>query len=338
MTALDQYQRLETMGLWHASPRDQRREVIVSMGDATLTISDGNMRALSHWSLPAVVRLNPGDMPALFGPAEDAPEVLELDDETMIRAIEKVRSAIERSRPRPGRLRNAIIAGAAALVLGATVFWLPGALIRRAVAVVPPAKRTALGDEILRDIGRIAGTPCATVYGNRALDRLHARLLPDVRGKIVVVPEGVQQAAHLPGGIILVNRELVEDFDDPAVLAGFVLAEDQAARDADPLRDMLAEAGIISTVRLMATGDLPSQVLDTHAENLLTRAAARPTLAEMITRFLDAAVPSTPYAYALDLTGESTLPLIEADPVPPGEARQILADSDWVALQGICGS
>ena len=37
------------------------------------------------------------------------------------------------------------------------------------------------------------------------------------------------------------------------------------------------------------------------------------------------------------LTGEATLPLIEADPMRGGDAVEVLADSDWVALQGICG-
>ena len=75
MTVLKQYQRLETFGIWHASPKEQRRDVIVSLGDATLTISDGKMQALSHWSLPAILRLNPGERPACFGPGPDIPEV-----------------------------------------------------------------------------------------------------------------------------------------------------------------------------------------------------------------------------------------------------------------------
>ncbi len=56
MTALNEYQRLETFGIWHASPDEQRRDVIVQLGEATLTVSDQNMQALSHWSLPAVIR------------------------------------------------------------------------------------------------------------------------------------------------------------------------------------------------------------------------------------------------------------------------------------------
>ena len=60
MTALPEYQRLECSGLWRDGPGAQRREVIVAFGDATLVIADARSdRALAHWSLPAVLRLQP---------------------------------------------------------------------------------------------------------------------------------------------------------------------------------------------------------------------------------------------------------------------------------------
>ena len=65
MTALSDYQRLEAPGVWRPSPDAQRRDVIVSLGDATLVLSDQKDAALAHWSLAAVERRNPGRMPAL---------------------------------------------------------------------------------------------------------------------------------------------------------------------------------------------------------------------------------------------------------------------------------
>jgi len=46
MTALSKYDRLEATGLWRADPEAQRREVIVSIGNATLVIADINDRHL----------------------------------------------------------------------------------------------------------------------------------------------------------------------------------------------------------------------------------------------------------------------------------------------------
>ena len=105
MTALNEYQRLESTGIWRASPDEQRRDVMVSVGDASLVIYDSAGRPLGHWSLPAVIRLNVGTRPALFAPGPDAPEELEINEDEMIDAIEKVRKTIEKRRPRQGRLR-----------------------------------------------------------------------------------------------------------------------------------------------------------------------------------------------------------------------------------------
>lgn len=337
MTALKQYQRLESFGIWHASPSDQRRDVIVQLGEATLTISDTNMRALSHWSLPAVQRLNPGETPACFGPGPDAPEVLELEDETMVAAIETVRRAVERGRAPPPRIRHLVLGSVVALLTAAFVVWLPGALVRQAVAVVPEAKRAEIGEALLEDIRRAAGSPCETTLGRRALDRLQVRLLPEAAGRVVVLAGGVQLSEHLPGGLILLNRALVEDYEEPAVAAGHILAEDQRAREQDPLRRLLEQAGALASIRLLATGNLTPETLEAHAEALLTAPPQRPADAALVARFAAADLPTTPYAYALDITGESTLPLIEADPVPPGSGRPLLADDDWVAVQGICG-
>jgi len=48
-------------------------------------------------------------------------------------------------------------------------------------------------------------------------------------------------------------------------------------------------------------------------------------------------IRSTPYALALDGTGEETVRLIEADPIKPADSRPLLRDADWLRLQAICG-
>ena len=100
MTAITKYDRLEATGLWRASPDKQRVDVVVCIGDATLTIKDMRDQALTHWSLAAIERANPGKRPALFHPEGDTTETLEIadDEDEMIRAIEKLRKAGERAR------------------------------------------------------------------------------------------------------------------------------------------------------------------------------------------------------------------------------------------------
>lgn len=47
-------------------------------------------------------------------------------------------------------------------------------------------------------------------------------------------------------------------------------------------------------------------------------------------------MPSTPYARALDPSGETVLALIEADPFAKEAPRPLMPDGDWISLQAIC--
>ncbi|MEM9788153.1 MAG: hypothetical protein AAF801_16775, partial [Pseudomonadota bacterium] len=91
MTALTDYQRLEATAVWYPAQDAQRRDVVVGLGDASLTVTDHRDVALAHWSLAAIERVNPGRQPAVYAPAADAPERVEIHDDEMVKAIEKVR-------------------------------------------------------------------------------------------------------------------------------------------------------------------------------------------------------------------------------------------------------
>ncbi|MEZ5713778.1 MAG: hypothetical protein R3D85_00540 [Paracoccaceae bacterium] len=340
MTALSAYDRLEATGLWRATPDDQRREVIVSIGEATLTISDANDRALAHWSIPAVARANPGILPALFHPDGDPGETLELanNEAEMIEAIEKLRSAVERARPHPGRLRLASLALSLAAVVALGVFWLPGALLEHTVSVVPMVKRQEIGAALLANIRRVAGKPCNDAQALPALDHLATRL-PSPRGpaQLTVLRGGVATATHLPGGYILLGRALFEDYEEPDVAAGFIIAEHLRAELEDPLHRLLSHAGLAATVRLLTTGTLTEAQLASYSEELLT--APPPPLSDdtLLAGFKAWSVRSTPYAYARDITGETTLGLIEADPFAQTAPDPLMSDADWLRLQNVCG-
>lgn len=338
MTALKKFSRLEATGLWRPSPEAQRREVIVSLGEATLTLSDINGTALAHWSLGAVNRANGTAVPAVYHPDNATGETLELpENETeMIAGVDRLLKAIDRRRPRPGKLRFLLSGGLFAAVAAAVVFWLPDALERYAVTVVPPVKRAEIGNSLLSHIERVSGKPCTTRDARLPLERFGQRLLD--RGRIVILPGGARMSAHLPGGIILLNHSVVEDFEDPDVAAGFVLAETVQAQETDPLAALLDQAGLMASLRLLTTGALQDRTLAGYAETLMTERPPLPASDGLIAAFDAAGVRSSPFAYALDITGERTLSLIEADPRAEAGSRIVLSDADWVRLQGICGA
>jgi hypothetical protein len=340
-TALRKYQRLEAAALWRPEPGAQRLDVIVSLGEATLTITDMRERVQAHWSLAAIARANPGAEPALYHPDADPGETLEIatGEDEMIAAIEILRNAIARQRPKPGRLR---IAGMAASFLAVVLFvalWLPGAAREHALRVVPEAKRAEIGQTLLGQVYRATGPPCRIPGGMGALAALERRLPPTSGpNRLMVVRSGVRDALRLTGGTTLLNADLVEDHDTPDAVAGHIIAAYLRAEARDPLDRLLADAGLREVLRLLATGRLSDAALRAHAVALLRDPPGPPPDAALIEGFARWQVRATPYAYARDITGETVLGLIEADPFPrDADLPPILSDSDWLRLQGICG-
>lgn len=329
-TALDQFQRLETTGLWRADAGAQRREVVVAFGAATLVVSDQAGRPLSHWSLPAVARLNPGERPALFAPDADASETLEIDDTLMIDAIGRVRSAIAAAGPRPRRLRRVLVAMLAVLVL-TIVLALPGMARRQALALVPQSTRQEIGATLLGLMSRETGPACRESRGAEALERLVRRLYgPGARLSVVVLPGDMGGMVSLPGGLLVVPRAALAGTDDPLVFAGEVVAARAGvgAAGRDPLVPVLESAGLRATLVLLGTGRLPARALEGHASALLRE---RPALAgdDVLARAFDSAdLAPAPWAA---VTGHP-LPASESR----AEAAPVMSDADWVSLQSIC--
>lgn len=301
LTALKQYQRLECPGLWQDTADAQRRDVIVSIGETSLVLRDPrNEQVLSHWSLPAVLRNNPGTLPALFHPGTDAAETLELSDPDMIAALDTVRKEIAAARPQPGRLRGAIYLFAGILVGGSLVAWLPDALRNHTVSVVPPSVRAEIGQMAFDDVTRLTGAPCTEPQAQAALAGLSLRLFGAAAAPILLVlREGLAVPNQLPGDIILLPSSLVSGEDGPQALATAVAAEVARTATADPLLPILSHGGLRATFTLLTTSALPETALQGYGEAFLQD---RPLAA----------------------------PAIQPLPDP------LMSDAEWIALQAIC--
>lgn len=336
MTALPKYDRLEATGLWRPAPDGQRREVIVSIGNATLVIADMNDQAIAHWSLAAVARANPSSLPAIYHPDGDEGETLELplDETEMVNAIETLRTAIGKRRPRPGRLRWLGVGLSAAAVAGLMIFWLPGAMRDNTLRVVPQVKREALGVSLIERMERVTGPLCNDPAGLRALRRLGGRIETT---KLAVVPALGRPALHLPGGVIVLDRSVFEDWEEPDVAAGYILAELALQVERDSLADLLDTVGLWENFRLLTTGEISGAALDAYAEHLMTIPRTEPNVTNLLALFEASDVRATPYARARDITGESVLALIEGDPMQGQVTEPLIADSTWLRLQSICG-
>ena len=337
-TALTKYQTLECSGLWRESVQSQRREVVANLGMTSLILSDPKCEvALAHWSLPAVKRLNPGEMPALFAPDASDGETLEIDDNEMITALQTVHSAISAARPHPGRLRNSFFGIIAFGVLAIGALWLPDALEKHTASFLPRSTRQAIGQEALADLTRLTGQPCSAKSGLAALEKLSERLFgPDSGVKIIILRTGLARAQSLPGRMIVLPESLLAEQDGPEAAAGFALVARISAEMTDPMIPLLDHAGISATFRLLTTGTLPETAIAGYAETLIAAPLNLPADSILLSRFEMVGLATSPYANAHDPSGETTADLIEGDPfgnvIPPA----LLPDGDWVSLQDIC--
>ncbi|MFN4056756.1 MAG: hypothetical protein ACK4HW_01055 [Roseinatronobacter sp.] len=340
MTALKKYAKLEGLGLWAPTRPDQRREVIVSLGDATLVMMDARSQiVLSHWSLAAVERLNPGKMPAVYSPDADHDETLELDDPLLIEALETLRAALD---PPPGllaRLRRAALVGAVAVTAGLAVFVVPSALVEHTTSVVPLAKRTELGEAMLADLSQTGVRVCTGGLGTAALAALYRRVI-DGPGRFVVI-EGLDtpnpRVQHMPGRLYVIDARLLDTAEAPEELEAAILLAVARHAAEDPLRPLLRYAGSVATFRLLTSGDLPLTAMRGYALALLRATPRGPSAEGAVAQFQR--VGLSPRAFliastALDPARDALAPSLRALDLP--ETGGMISDGQWVSLLNLC--
>ncbi len=335
MTALHQYSRLESAGLWRNGPDAQRREVIVGLRDATIVLLDPKTESpLTQWSLPAVMRTGDYEGFVIYASHEDADETLEIDDTTMIAALDKVRAALDRRRKRPGRLRGALKVGVASAVLGVIAIWMPLRLYGFAAQRLPAAAARDIAAQAMEDVITISGSPCTGRAGVQAAADLARRLFPGAPPQIAVLREGLTGPASLPDGTILLPFSLVERADGPETLAGIVLAEHVSAKSQSPMQAALRYAGWFATLRLMSSGALPQGALAGYGPVLAKAAQPPADAAALDAAFAAAQITPAPYASFAQRSDLAPAPAAAPDP----NAAPILEDAAFLGLQYICDS
>jgi hypothetical protein len=330
MTALEKFDRLESLGLWKESETSQKKEVIVSFGKASLVLSDNHDTPLTHWSLGAVEIRETGDERVLYAPDKTGFETLEITDPTMNRAIAKIRKAIRKPKSHRGRIRLLSTALITLCLCLLGIFWFPAALTDYTAQIISEAKAREIGARLMPHINQYAGPPCQATGTDFVIRKLEDRLMETSHNTLFITDMGARYSTHLPGGIILANRSLVEGFSGPEVLAGFVLMERALQKQHPAIRALFSQAGPIATLSFLVNGDINDAVLGAFAKNLMTRSMTLPDTPALLEMFKAVDISSTPFADAIN-----NQILAEGDPVK-GAFKPILTDPEWLALQSIC--
>jgi hypothetical protein len=229
-----------------------------------------------------------------------------------------------------------LIGGFGVVTAGLVVFWLPGTLVTYTAEMLPPATRADLGAVALQDLIQLTGSPCGTKAATLASAALGLRIDPIHPPQVLVVRDALPAPIHLPGNIVVLPNALLQAADGPDAIAGAVLAETQRAAQASPTLAVLQHAGLFATLRLLGSGAIGPGAMSGYGELALTQPPAAIANDTLLAAFRAAGISSTPYAYALDKSGETTLDLIEADPFPQGSKPPVLDDAGWLNFQAIC--
>lgn len=333
MTVLEEYQRLEAEGVWRAAPDDQRLDVIVTIGEATITVNTPQGQALTHWSLPAMRCLNPGKVPAVYCPGADATETLEIFDPEMNDAINRVLSAIEKMPGKKSWIRRLYFVGLVSVMALGLSFWLPNAIANYTARLIPFELQKKISDDLLEETSRLAGSPCHSVGGDQALAALGERLFPGNEPKLVVLPSTLKGTAKLPDGTFLISHMLVEDFETPDVLAGFLLLEENRSIQKDPFAQLLQASPFRASLAVLSTGNLREKDTQRMAEWLMVRQTGSFRQSDVIEALQDRHIATAPFGRAFDFSGETTNELILAS---TPNAVPALGAENWSALQSIC--
>ncbi|SUZ31616.1 hypothetical protein ROE7235_01366 [Roseibaca ekhonensis] len=342
MTALDKYRKLEGIGLWSARVEDQRREVVVNFGDATLVISDSrSMQVLSHWSLPAVRRHNPRERPALYSPEGDGAEVLELEDDWLIDALEEVQAALAPPRRWRDRLGPRSYGVLGLLTLAGVALVFPPALKQHTADVLPWTTRHEIGTRLADDLQSGDTVACSGAQGRAALDALHRQVLDQPVELRVVQGTARPRVTGFPGGVYVIDARLLDMADSAEALAGALLLAEARLRITDPVRPVLDHIGTFQTLGLLTSGAVPTSALTGYADAHIRAPAPLPEAATLLSRFAALDLSSRPFAdnpEPLDLDADALLAGLRAGDPMAGQTttRALLSDGQWVSLQNIC--
>ena len=182
ITALNQYEQLESLELWREAPGAQRREVVVSLGRTALLVKDLNDNVLAHWDLHAINRLNPNQFPAVYSPGATESETIEITDPHMIEAIDVFHS-ISHKPVRTSRVRQKLMLVCVGAVIATGAYLgmtlLPNALEEQAVQVTPKFRIQEIDETLLAEIATISGPECDLLPTTAVLARLMNAMLPE---------------------------------------------------------------------------------------------------------------------------------------------------------------
>ena len=358
--------------VWFDGDTARRTEAVVAVDAETLTARAGD-DVLARWPLAEVRRVRdpaPGTAAMLYR-AEDTGEArIALTDAGDADALAAMLPDLDRVRVTARDWRKVgLWTGGAAAAFAFTLLVLIPALADTAARLISPTQEAAIGDRVVQTIERMLGGEgdgawlCSTPDGDRALDRMTARLLeedddlPEIA--FAVVDHRMPNAFAAPGGRIVLFSGLLDMAETPEEIAAVLAHELGHTAHRDPIRLTLrsaGSAGVLSLVLGDATGGafvaIVAEALigarhsraaetaaDVYAHGMMADAGMPPAaLGTLFLRLADEMPDDEGVLKHFASHPDFDARIAAADGAPPAtSARPVLTDAEWADLKAICG-
>ncbi len=349
MTALDQYQRLEAVASWRPAPDAYEREVVVSFGNATLTLMDMDDAPRAHWSLAALEEVPGAEGRLVLSPDPDGAETLSLDDPDMIAAIRAVRSDMSVARTARRAWRLMLPLAAVLIVAVGALVALRGPLAQEVGARID---RTTWDRVSLNLATAQISTPGASLCrfatsaalrrspGHPQLLRIAQRVGGAERMRPMLARFDGPLVLSLPGDLMLVNATALAAATQPEEIAGLI-ALAQGRLDAGADRAVIVrELGLIGTARLAMSGQVPREerprLLAALSRDWVESGAGDPAALRLLAT---AQLPTLPVSLMMSDAGapeERVEAIQQADVIGGAAYTPALYDADWLRLSAAC--
>lgn len=349
MTALAQYERLEAAGRYLSD--NGETPVIITFGDASLVVMDGEETPLTHWPLATLRRRDEAGAALILTPDEGSAERLLIDDPQMIEAIRIVCEELDATRPKPiPRWRRPLIGAVCGLIAALIAFvFVPPVLRDRFVETIPQAAERAMGAGMAEEYAGLfsaAKVPafCRSEAGEAALKQLENRFRGGDVGALTslqVINAPDDRITALPGGWVILHLGAINAAQSPEALSSALAVEIAHSESGDPLRLTLQGLGPLGLMQLLrgVAGDDELAAAFIASRRSGYSADAQVTAVMDASRLLgDIKLPTAPLADRLRSDGQTELAasVASSDRIGDGPFDPALTDQDWVALAGIC--
>jgi Zn-dependent protease with chaperone function len=291
------------------------RRVTLALEGSMLRLADGEGR-IERVPLDRLARSSEGAAGRLVLRRQDAPDWLLRPD-----SVAGWMTTLPRPRPPGLRRRNAALV-ALAVGLAVTLWAWGGALLEAAAPLVPRRITQPLGEAVAAQVG--ADRRCVAPAGQAALDALVERVRPpDLPARVRVAPVAEVNAFAAPGGLVVLNRGLIEKAASPEEVAGVLAHELAHVELMHPEQALLRHFGVSVLVGSVA-GDV-GRVIDSGLVLARSRDAERAADARGAAMLARVGIPAAPLGDFLARLAAAQRPAGGAGtPAQPSRAGQAI--------------